>query len=299
MRWEGSGGAIRVTPQLIRASDDSQLWSERYDAKLANVFEVQATIAEQVARALDLAITGPERKALAARPTENLEAYAYYLRGNDYLSGSWGEDRRLSIAMEMYAKAVQLDPALRPGARPALDGALELLRLHHRRPARGPRHGQDRGGDRAPAAAQSAGGARRAGVLSLPRAQGVRRGAARALDRRQPAAQQRRGGRGDRPGGAAAGEAARGRRPTQARGGARPSLGRHRLRHRANRLADARLPRGRAVPGSGHRARPGLGGATRAEGVALRLLAGRRGGGETGHGRARSPSSDWGTWSAI
>ena len=110
VRWEGSGGAIRVTPQLVRVRDDRQLWSERYDAKLANVFEVQATIAEQVARALDLALTGPERQALAARPTENLEAYAYYLRGNDYLVGSWGEDRRLSIAMEMYAKAIELDP---------------------------------------------------------------------------------------------------------------------------------------------------------------------------------------------
>jgi tetratricopeptide (TPR) repeat protein len=94
----------------VRVSDDRQLWSERYDAKLANVFEVQATIAEQVARSLDLALTAPERQALAARPTENLEAYAYYLRGNDYLVGSWGEDRRLSIAMEMYAKAVELDP---------------------------------------------------------------------------------------------------------------------------------------------------------------------------------------------
>jgi serine/threonine-protein kinase len=110
VRWEGKGGAIRVTPQLVRVSDDRQLWSERYDAKLANVFEVQATIAEQVARSLDLALTAPERQALAARPTENLEAYAYYLRGNDYLVGSWGEDRRLSIAMEMYAKAVELDP---------------------------------------------------------------------------------------------------------------------------------------------------------------------------------------------
>ena len=110
VRWEGSGGAIRVTPQLVRVRDDRQLWSERYDAKLANVFEVQATIAEQVARSLDLALTGPERQALAARPTENLEAYAYYLRGNDYLVGSWGEDRRLSIAMEMYAKAIELDP---------------------------------------------------------------------------------------------------------------------------------------------------------------------------------------------
>ena len=110
VRWEGSGGAIRVTPQLIRVSDDSHLWSERYDAKLANVFEVQATIAEQVARALDLTITGPERQALAARPTDNMEAYAYYLRGNDYLVGSWGEAKRLDIAMEMYGKAVELDP---------------------------------------------------------------------------------------------------------------------------------------------------------------------------------------------
>ncbi len=110
VRWEGSGGGIRVTPQLVRVSDDRQLWSERYDARLAKVFEVQATIAEQVARSLDLAITGPERQALAARPTENLEAYAYYLRGNDYLIGSWGEDKRLGIAMEMYAKAVELDP---------------------------------------------------------------------------------------------------------------------------------------------------------------------------------------------
>ncbi len=110
VRWEGSGGAIRVTPQLIRVNDDSQLWSERYDARLANVFEVQATIAEQVVRSLDLAITAPERQALAARPTDHLEAYAYYLRGNDYFAGSWGEDKRLNIAMEMYAKAVELDP---------------------------------------------------------------------------------------------------------------------------------------------------------------------------------------------
>jgi eukaryotic-like serine/threonine-protein kinase len=110
VRWEGSGGAIRVTPQLIRVSDDSHLWSERYDAKLANVFEVQATIAEQVARSLDLTITGPERQALAARPTDNMEAYAYYLRGNDYRIGSWGEDKRLLIAIEMYGKAVKLDP---------------------------------------------------------------------------------------------------------------------------------------------------------------------------------------------
>jgi serine/threonine-protein kinase len=113
VRWEGSGrapGRIRVTPQLIRVNDDSHLWAGRYDARLADMFEVQATIAEQVARSLDIAIAGPARQALAARPTGNMEAYAYFLRGNDYLAGSWGETKRLRIALEMYGRAVELDP---------------------------------------------------------------------------------------------------------------------------------------------------------------------------------------------
>jgi hypothetical protein len=49
---------------------------------------VQAAIAEKVARALNVAIAGSERSALAARPTDNMDAYAYYLRGNGYDAGS-------------------------------------------------------------------------------------------------------------------------------------------------------------------------------------------------------------------
>ncbi|MGH7513392.1 MAG: protein kinase domain-containing protein, partial [Gemmatimonadales bacterium] len=113
VRWERPAAAaarVRVIPQLIRVDDDSHLWSQRYDATLADLFDVQAAIAEEVARALNVAIAGPERNALATRPTDNMEAYAYYLRGNDYFAGSWGEIKRLRIAMDMYAKAVALDP---------------------------------------------------------------------------------------------------------------------------------------------------------------------------------------------
>jgi TolB-like protein len=113
VRWDRPAGAparVRVIPQLIRVDDDSHLWSERYDASLADLFDVQASIAEAVARALNVAIAGGERSAIAARPTDDMEAYAYYLQGNQYLTGSWGELKRLRIAVEMYGKAVAEDP---------------------------------------------------------------------------------------------------------------------------------------------------------------------------------------------
>jgi len=99
---------VRVTPQLIRVSDDTHLWSDRYDAVLADIFQVQSDIAEQVAQALDITLLEPERRALASRPTKNMGAYDYYLRGDEYLY--WGyleNDFRISI--QMYEKAIELD----------------------------------------------------------------------------------------------------------------------------------------------------------------------------------------------
>jgi len=113
VRWDrpkGASARVRVIPQLIRVDDDSHLWSQRYDATLADLFDVQAAIAEEVARALNVAIAGPERTVVSARPTDNMEAYAYYLRGTDYDRGSWGEIKQLKIAMTMYARAVTMDP---------------------------------------------------------------------------------------------------------------------------------------------------------------------------------------------
>ncbi|MHC4460743.1 MAG: protein kinase domain-containing protein [Planctomycetota bacterium] len=112
VRWERPAegpSRVRVTPQLIRVSDDTHLWSDRYDAVLANIFQVQSEIAEQVAAALDITLLEPERQALASRPTENIEAYEYYLRGNEYFHRSFLESD-FRAAIRMYEKAVELDP---------------------------------------------------------------------------------------------------------------------------------------------------------------------------------------------
>src|SRR2546425_458958 len=112
VRWEKpphGPNRVRVTPQLIRVSDASHVWANVYDAALADVFAVQSTIARQVAETLDVTLLAPEREALAAKPTTNLEAYDYYLRGKDYDARNYvEEDARLAV--RMYQRAVQLDP---------------------------------------------------------------------------------------------------------------------------------------------------------------------------------------------
>lgn len=110
VRWEKraqGGSRIRVTPQLIEVSDDRHLWADRYDAELADIFQVQTTIAEKVTSELDVALRAPERVGFAAKPTDNLEAYTYFLRGNQYQEHAGEGDRP---AVEMFEKAVALDP---------------------------------------------------------------------------------------------------------------------------------------------------------------------------------------------
>jgi serine/threonine-protein kinase len=116
VRWEklpDGKSRVRVTPQLIEVSDDRHMWASRYDADLADIFQVQGQIAEQVTSALDLALLAPERKALAAKPTESLEAYDAFLRANElfYEAGDLPTFRR---AAEQYDRAVALDSAFAP-----------------------------------------------------------------------------------------------------------------------------------------------------------------------------------------
>ncbi len=115
VRWDRSAegkGRVRVTPQLVRVSDDSHLWSERYDRVIEDIFSVQSEIAEQVAQQLDLKVLEPERRALNAQPTDNLEAYDYYLRGLEHESRGWAylDNQEFEQAIEMLEKATDLDP---------------------------------------------------------------------------------------------------------------------------------------------------------------------------------------------
>ena len=113
VRWEKSAGKasrVRVTPQLIRVSDDRHLWAGQYDESLEEVFKVQSRIAEQVASALDLALQAPHHAVLGARPTGDLRAYDFYLRGNEYFNRP-GDPAGLRTAEDMYTRATELDPS--------------------------------------------------------------------------------------------------------------------------------------------------------------------------------------------
>jgi TolB-like protein/Tfp pilus assembly protein PilF len=100
---------VRVIPQLIRVADDAHVWADTYDDEMSEIFRVQSEIAEQVAQALDITLLEPERRSLRRRPTQNLEAYEYYLRGNEsWRQSLWPVAAR--AAADAYARAVELDP---------------------------------------------------------------------------------------------------------------------------------------------------------------------------------------------
>ncbi len=101
---------VKIRPQLIRAADDVHVWADIYENDMSEVFQLQSDVAERVAQALDITLLEPERRALASKPTQNMEAYEYYLRGNDYFQRS-GLENDWRIAIGMYEKAVELDPA--------------------------------------------------------------------------------------------------------------------------------------------------------------------------------------------
>ncbi len=131
IRWQRSPegkSRVRVTPQLIRVKDATHLWAEVYDENMAEVFQVQSDIAKKVTSALDLALLEPEKKSLEAKPTENVEAYNFYLSGNTYFYFAGAKDRR--IAMEMYQKAIELDPEFAT-AYTRLSQVLTELYWHH------------------------------------------------------------------------------------------------------------------------------------------------------------------------
>ena len=103
-----AGGRVRLTVQLIKATDGIPLWAGEFDAKLTDVFAVQDSISEQVVRALVLKLTTDEKLQLAKHYTDNIEAYQLYQIGR----GHWAKfsDVELRKSIEYYNRAVALDP---------------------------------------------------------------------------------------------------------------------------------------------------------------------------------------------
>jgi TolB-like protein len=103
-----SNEQVRITVQLINALNDSHLWAETYDRKLIDVFQVETDLAQKIAASLEAKLTGREQKAIAARGTNNPEAYDAHLHALA-LSNRQGTDDLENMA-KFARRAVELDP---------------------------------------------------------------------------------------------------------------------------------------------------------------------------------------------
>jgi serine/threonine protein kinase/Flp pilus assembly protein TadD len=99
-----SGNRLRITAQLVESSTRHSVWAERYDRQLEDVFAIQDEIARSIAQALRITLTPQEEKTIGLKPTENPQAYDFYLRGRSYT-----RRENMDYALQMFEQAIHLD----------------------------------------------------------------------------------------------------------------------------------------------------------------------------------------------
>ena len=104
-----AGARVRVTAQLVDGETGGHLWADRYDRDLTDIFAIQDEITRTIVNQLKVKLLPEESEVIGRAPTENMEAYAYYLRGRQFLHRR--SKSYLLLAKRMFAKAVELDPA--------------------------------------------------------------------------------------------------------------------------------------------------------------------------------------------
>jgi serine/threonine protein kinase len=126
-----AGSRLRVTAQLVDAANGYQLWSERYDREMVDVFDVQDEIARAIVRRLQVALASQADVRLVKPTTRNMEAYQQYLKGRAmlYRRGSW-----TARALESFQTAVVLDPGYAQGWAGVADAYAVLCYGGYRRP---------------------------------------------------------------------------------------------------------------------------------------------------------------------
>lgn len=103
-----AGERVRVNAQLIDGPTGGHLWADRYDRDLTDIFAIQDEITKAIVDQLKIRLVPAEKQAIGQTPTENVEAYTYYLRGRQYFHNStrWF----LGLARQMFVRATELDP---------------------------------------------------------------------------------------------------------------------------------------------------------------------------------------------
>jgi TolB-like protein/Tfp pilus assembly protein PilF len=104
------GDAVRVNVQLIKAASDSHLWADTFDRKLTDILSVESEVAKTIADQLRAKLTGQEEQVIAAKPTDNVEAYDAYLRGLAYNLKTATTPANSLGAQKYLREAVRLDP---------------------------------------------------------------------------------------------------------------------------------------------------------------------------------------------
>ncbi len=102
------GDAVRVNAQLVNAKTGFNVWAQRYDRKVTEVFYVQDEMTRSIVNALAVKVTRQEKSRLAQRATDSLKAYDFFQEGQRAYKGRTKED--LEQARELYQKAIELDP---------------------------------------------------------------------------------------------------------------------------------------------------------------------------------------------
>ena len=102
------GDEIAVSAELINTEDNTHLWGNQYQRKVADLLALQGEISREISEQLKVTLTGEQAKAFAAQPTENSDAYQNYLKGRFY----WNKrtEAATDVAIEYYKKAIELDP---------------------------------------------------------------------------------------------------------------------------------------------------------------------------------------------
>ena len=104
-----AGNRIRVSMNLIDAEDHSMIWSETYEDHVRDVFGLQSRIAREISDALEATLTTSEQQRLEEEPTDNPQAYLFYMQARDYLSRPRTEENSLA-AKQLLRRALQEDP---------------------------------------------------------------------------------------------------------------------------------------------------------------------------------------------
>jgi adenylate cyclase len=103
-----SGDQLRITAELVDAGDGKQVWAERYDRKIADVFALQDDVTKKIVQALAVKLTDAEQGQLGRAGTNNLAAYEAFLRGQQFYKQQTKEGNEL--ARDAYQHAIELDP---------------------------------------------------------------------------------------------------------------------------------------------------------------------------------------------